>query len=80
MNLHTFQINGTHNAIFTSLDPTGFRLDRDLSRMAIVAQGTRLLQVFFLIVMTHIDHDGVEWQIISHPLDLLIVLDVVEMD
>lgn len=80
MSSHTFQITRIHNAIFTSLDPTGFRLDRDLSRMAIVAQGTRLLQIFFLIVVAHINHDGVEWQIISHPLDLLIVLGVVEMD
>lgn len=48
--------------------------------MTVVSQYTSLRQVVLLLVMAHIDHDGVKWKVVGDVLDLLVVLRVVQVN
>ena len=65
--------------LLASLDTPGLCLDGYPAVMAVLAQRCCLGQVLLLLVVAHVDHDRVEWQLVSHEPDLLPVLRMVQV-
>ena len=67
------------HAVLAAIDAARFRLRGDAALVAVRDQLARALQVLFLLVVRHVDHDGVEGEV-AGAVDRLGVLRVVEVE
>lgn len=75
----TLQVTGVRNTILAAVDASTLGLNRDAVVVADAGENLGLGQIFFVIVVTHVHHDGVERQVASNFSDLVLILGVVEV-